>query len=496
MYLYARMFVAMVLGVYTSRLVLEALGECDYGIYNVVAGISVLLNFLNGTLVASTQRFLNMSLGQKSDEHTKNIFGASVRIHTVLSLVVLIAAESIGLWMVNNVLTIPSTRIVAANIIYQTSILVVISSILQSPFQAMILAQERMKFYSVISIIDIIAKFIFALYLQYAMFDNLIVYGVSMAFIGLIVLLLYNRICIRMFDECKGKFQITDKTIYGKMLGFSGWAMIGSIAGISLNQGINILLNVFSGPAVNAARALSMTLNNYVYSFVNNFTVAFSPQLIKLYASKEYNELSDLLVKSIKYSILLFSVFALPVLFETDFILGIWLKEVPAYTNIFCQLVILCSFISCAERPMATVCNAIGCVKQVNLTVGIIYLLSFLLSWLLLFTTGNVIYPFIVHIFTILLGVVIFLYYIHKYVKINKLSFFLSGICRPLIVLTIPLIILYVITQTMNDGWMRFIIVGFVSTFTICLCVLYIGLHADERQRLLTIINRKLCATK
>lgn len=496
MYLYARMLVAMALSVYTSRLILEALGETDFGIYNVVAGISVFLNFLNGTLVASCQRFLNMSLGEKSTEKTCNIYNASIRIHIALSIIVFIAAESIGLWIVNNLLTIPSSRMFAANIIYQTSILVVLSSIIQSPFQAMILAKEKMQLYAVISIIDIIFKFVFAVGLLYIIYDKLIVYGISMAFIGVIILLLNIKLCFGNFEECKFISKLQDKTIYKKMLGFSGWAMIGSISGMLLNQGINILLNIFSGPVVNAARALSMTLNNYVYSFVNNFTVAFSPQLIKLYASKEYDELSDLLTQSIKYSVFLFSFFALPVLFEANFILQIWLKDVPDYTSIFCRIVVLSSFISCAERPMATVCNAIGCVKNVNLSVGILYLFSFFVSWFLLYMTGNVIYPFIVHLLTITIGVSIFLFYIHKYVKINRRKFFSSILLKPISVLVIPLLLLIIVTNYMSENWIRFIVVGLISTISISSCIFCFGLNSNERSKLLITIKKKLCSKK
>ena len=495
-YLYLRMLVAMALGVYTSRLVLQALGETDFGIYNVVGGIVVFLNFLNGTLVASSQRFINMALGMRSLNYTKDVFHASRKIHWVLSFIIVLLAETIGLWIVNCILTIPDSRMFAANIIYQFSILTVFFSINQSPLQAMVIAQEKMQYYAIISVGDIVAKFVVAICLLYATFDTLILYGILLSVIGFINYFLYYKVCLCKFEECKGRHIIEDKSIYKSMLGFSGWATIGSLAGVFSNQGINILLNVFAGPVVNAARGLAMTLNNYVYSFVNNFTVAFSPQLIKLYASKEYDKLCNLLTNSVKYSIYLFAIFALPILFETEFVLNLWLKEVPMFTVVFCQIVVCGSFISCAERPMATVCNAIGCVKQVNLSVGLIYLFAFGLSWLALYYTGNVVYPFLIHIGAIFIGVFMFLHYIHIFIHISKIYFLKSIIIRPIMTFCIPIILLVLIHHSLPLGWLRLGITVSVSTISIMCCIYIIGLKRTERRKIINLIKSKICTAK
>ncbi len=495
-YLYLRMLVAMALGIYTSRLVLEALGETDFGIYNVVGGVVVFLNFLNGTLVAGTQRYINIALGSRSEDYYKDVIHASRKNHLILSLVVVVLAEVIGLWVVNHVLTIPDERMLAANVVYQSSILAIFFSINQSPLQAVVIAQEKMQYYAAISIFDMVAKFGCAIFLLYSTYDTLIVYGVVLAVIAWLDYTLYYNICRRKFIGCIGKHTVTDKSIYKSMLFFSGWTTIGSLAGVLLNQGINMLLNVFAGPVVNAARGLAVTLNGYVYSFVNNFTVAFSPQLIKLYASNEYEVLSELLTRSIKYSVYLYAVFALPVLFETEFVLNLWLKEVPDFTVVFCKIVVCGSFISCAERPMSTVCNAIGCVKQVNLSVGVIYLLAFGLSWLMLYLTRDVVCPFLIYVAVTFVGILMFLHYIHKHIGLSRRHFLLSIIGQPVVTLAIPVMLLMCIHQHMQNGWARFLVIGIVSTVSVIVFSYVIGLGNTERKKINHFIKLKLCCKK
>lgn len=495
-YLYARMLVSMLLGVYTSRLVLEALGATDFGIYNVVGGIVIFLNFLNATLVASTQRFLNISLGENVRDHIRDTYNASVKIHFALSVIIVIVAESVGVWVVNSLLNRPQSRMFAANMIFQFSVLSVFFSINMAPCQAIIIAKEKMKYYAMYSIFDVIAKFIFALALLSYSDDKLIFYGLSFSLIGIVDYLLYRITCKRQFEICRGSNKVKDKTIYKSMLSFSGWALIGSLAGVLSNQGTNMLLNVFSGPVVNAARGLAMTFNGYVYSFVTNFTIAFTPQLIQNYAAKRNEEMYSLLLNSIKYSIFLFSFFALPVLFETKFILGVWLKDVPTYTDIFCQIIICESFISCAERPMATVCNAIGCVKQVNLSVGVIYLVAFVLSWIVLSQTKNVIWPFVIHAIAIVIGVILFLYYIGVNVLVDKFRFFKVVVFRSLFTLIIPILLLVLVRKSMDDGWLRFFAIGAVSTSSILFSIYTIGINSNERKNFQLIIKQKLCLIK
>lgn len=489
------MFISMLLGIYTSRLVLQALGETDYGIYTVVGGVVLMLNFLNATLVASTNRFIIMSLGNKSENNSNfhNTFLTSTRIHLRLSIIIILIAESIGLWFINTALNIPSDRMFAANIIYQFSIATIFITINISPLQAVIIAYEKMNIFAIISIIDVILKFVTSFYLLYTSWNRLIIYATSILVINCILYILYYLICKKKFNVHSRKFKGNkDPLIFKSMIKFSGWTIIGSLAGSLSNQGINILLNIFSGPTVNAARGLAMTFNNYVYSFVNNFTMAANPQIIKTYSSKEYNIMCELIVKSIKFSIFLFSYLALPALYETQFILNLWLKDVPSYTQIFCQIIVLESFISCAERPLSTACNAIGCVKEVNLTIGLLYIGSFIISFLILLVTPNVIIPFIIHFITIGIGVISFLFFINKYIPFNYLYFIREIILKSIYTLIPTIITLTIIHNSINEGWIRIILTCISSTIFLTISIYKIGLNNQEKNSLIRIIKQKL----
>lgn len=489
-FLYLRMLFLIPLGVFTSRIVLEALGETDYGIFNVVGGVVVLLNFLNSTLVASTQRYINLALGEKSENYTHSVFSAAIKIHFFLSIVIIVLAELIGVYIVNTVLSIPKDRLLAANIIYQFSIATIVFTINTSPLQAMVISQEKMDSYAILSILEMVLKFTFVYLLLVTSKDKLIIYGGTICLISLLILIAYWMVCKTKFPVCRQKLCVTDKSIYKSMLGFSSWALIGSLAGSLSNQGINILLNAYFGPVVNAARGLAMTFNNYIFSFVNNFTVAVNPQLVKTYASKEYNTMYNLLLTSIKFSLFLYAFFAIPIIFECHFILDLWLKDIPKHTVIFCQIVLIESFVSCAERPMATVCNAIGCVKQINLSIGILYVISFFLAWILISKFPNVVIPFYVHLITIAIGVVAFLYYIGKYVKINKKQFTHKVILRTLYAFTPTIIILSIIQRNLQEGWLRFFIIGISSTILLISSMYWIGFNNDERLKFISFIKK------
>jgi len=482
----------MLLGIYTSRIVLKALGETDFGLHNVVGGVVLMLAFLNGTLVASTQRYLNMALGEKSSDYASNVFNAAVHIHFALTGVIFLLAETIGLWFLNSEMNIPDSRMFAANMVYQFSLVSFLFTINQSPLQAMIISHEHMGVYAIVSVFDITAKFLLALYVLISSYDRLIIYGLSLMLVSSLDYLIYRYYCYHSYEECKNVGKPKDQTIYKSLLGFSGWALIGSLAGSLLNQGVNILLNIFSGPVVNAARGLAMTVNNCVYLFVSNFTVAVNPQVIKTYASHEYESMYDLLLKSIKFSLFLYSFIALPLLFETNFVLNIWLEKVPSYTKIFCQIILVESFVLCAERPLATACNGIGCVKEVNLSVGVMYCLAFFLSWLLLYLQPIVVIPFIVHLVVVVIGVVIFLHYVRKYINIDLTLFLTRVILRFIYVLIIPVLLLVVIKFFWDEGWLRLLLTTFVSSISIAVMVYMVGIEKDERIKLKGIIYNRL----
>ena len=305
MFLYIRMFVIMAVGLYTSRVVLQALGASDFGVYNVVGGIVLLLCFLNQSMVASTQRYINIALGKDDEMYTSKIFKASIRIHLLLAIIIAIIAETGGLWFLNSQLNIPDDRMFAANIVYQVSIITVFVSINMAPYSAMIIAMEKMAIYAYVSVIDAVVKLLLVIYLLYSPFDRLIVYSVIMAFVGFLDFFISYLYCKRKISCCYAHVAKIESSLYKSMLSFSGWAIIGSLAFSLSNQGINMLLNIFFNPVVNAARGISMNVSNYVNQFVGNFTVAVNPQITKSYAANDYVGMFNLVSNSARYSIYL-----------------------------------------------------------------------------------------------------------------------------------------------------------------------------------------------
>lgn len=491
-FLYIRMGITMLLGFYTSRVVLQALGEVDFGIHNVVAGVVLMLAFFNATSVASVQRYLNMALGEKSLSYARDVFTAAVRIHLIISGFIFVLAETIGLWFLNSKLNIPADRMFAANMVYQFSVISFMFTINQSPLQAVVISKEHMNVYALISVVDVVLKFLLAFYLLVAKFDRLLLYGLLLALVSMIDYLFYWFYCFKKYEECQKGSNSINREVFRSLLGFSGWALIGSLAFSLFNQGVNILLNIYAGPAVNAARGLSMTVNTGIYAFVYNFSIAFDPQLIKTYASKEYDSLSDLLFKSVKFSWVLYSIIALPILFEMDFVLGVWLKDVPLYTAIFCQIILADSFLLCAERPLVVVCNGIGCVKQANLTIGITYCVTFVIAWQLLKYTGIVISPLLVHLVIAFFAVSFYIFLIWRYIRINALGFFKVVVVRYFASMIIPLAMLFLIRHYMEDGWLRLFVTIITSTLTIITMVYFVGLDNHERTTIKVLIQNKL----
>lgn len=490
MFLYIRMFVIMAVGLYTSRVVLQALGASDFGVYNVVGGIVLLLCFLNQSMVASTQRYINIALGKDDEMYTSKIFKASIRIHLLLAIIIAIIAETGGLWFLNSQLNIPVDRMFAANIVYQVSIITVFISVNMAPYSAMIIAMEKMSIYAYVSVLDALVKLSLVIYLLYSPFDRLIVYSAIMAFVGFIDFFISYLYCKRKIACCSENVGKIESCLYKSMLKFSGWAVIGSLAFSLSNQGINMLLNIFFNPVVNAARGISMNVSNYVNQFVGNFTVAVNPQITKSYAANDYVGMFNLVSNSARYSIYLLSFVALPIIFEANFVLTIWLKDFPENTILFCDFILAESFLFCADRPLATTCNAIGCVKQINLSAGIIYIVGFVLSWFILKIYPFVLVPLIIHAITVIIVDIIFLYFIKKYLNIN-LSIFVKSLGRALLVLVLPICMLITVNLYLIEGWLRFFITLSVSTMAILLSVLLFGITLNEKKQLkTTILNR------
>lgn len=340
-FLYIRTFVSMIVALYTSRKILEVLGVEDFGIFNVVGGIISLMAFINGSMSVATQRYLTYELGKGTEGQFNKVFNIAVYTHTIIAVFVLIAAETMGVWFVNTLLNIPSSRMNAANWVFQASILTSILGILQTPYNAAIISHEHMHVYAYVGLGETIAKLFIVLGLFYYPFDRLAIWGFALFSIQLCSSLIYRQYCIRKFNNCSLKRNSWDSRLAKSMLGFTGWNMFGTVAWTLKDQGASVLLNIFGGPTINAARGVSVQVSNAVQNLTQGFQSAVNPQLIKNYAAENRDATCRLLCKSSKISYFLFYFIALPVILEIDFILELWLVEVPPMSSLFTRIVII-----------------------------------------------------------------------------------------------------------------------------------------------------------
>ena len=383
MFLYVRMLLIMGVTLYTSRVVLQVLGVEDFGIYNVVGGIVVLFTFVNNAMVTSTQRFLNYELGRKDLGATARVFSASVTIHWCIALFTLILAETAGLWFLLNYIQYPQERELAVIITYQFAILSTCINMIRAPYNAAIIAYEKMSFYAYISIIEAILRLLIVFLLLLANFDRLIFYSFLMFAVIGIVTLGYYAYCKSHFSTCRYSYH-WDKDLYKRLMGFSGWSMFGGVANIGASQGLNILLNMFFGVTINAAMGIANQVHTAVYSFVGNFQTAFNPQIIKSYAAGDRTYFIDLIIRTSKYSYFLLYLISLPIYLCCEEILSLWLELVPEHTVSFCRWMIIFSLLDAIQGPLWVSVQATGKIRDYQILMSLMILANLPLSYLFL----------------------------------------------------------------------------------------------------------------
>lgn len=383
--LYVRMLFGMLISLYTSRVVLLALGVEDYGIYNVVGGVVAMFSLLSGSLSAAVSRFLTFELGRKDLERLKKVFSSALCVHALLALVVFILSETIGLWFLNYKMNIPAERMIAANWVFQFSLFSFLLGLFSVPYNASIISHERMGIFAFVGIGDTILQLCIVLLIAYGGInaDKLILYSGLLVLKGLLFQLFYFYYCRKSFEECRFRL-VLDKPLLKDMTGFAGWNFIGASSAILRDQGGNILLNLFYGPALNAARGIANQVNSAIGAFVGNFMVALNPQITKSYAAAEYDYTFSLIFKGARFSFYLLLWLALPVLLNTQYILSIWLNVVPEHAVFFVQLVLIFSMCEAISNPLITVMLATGKIRNYQIIVGGLQMMNFPLSYLFL----------------------------------------------------------------------------------------------------------------
>lgn len=382
------MFLVLGITLYMSRIVLAQLGVSDYGIYSLVGGIVALFGFLNSSMSSATQRYLAYDLGKKDEKKLQKTFSVTLTIHIAIAIVILFFAETIGLWYVNNRIVLPPDRLFAANVVYQFSVLTALIGIIQVPYDSLIIAYEKMNIYAYVSIVEVSLKLGLVFLLVLYGGDKLIAYSVMIFLVSLIVRIAYQIYCRKNYKASKYSFEY-DKIYFKELISYSGWNIFGGLASVSRGQGINIVLNLFFGTLVNAAYGLTLQVQSAVNQFATNFQRAVNPQIIKSYSEGNIERMHNLIIQSSKFSFLLMLLIIAPILFNTEFILNLWLKNPPEYTRIFVQLSLIGVLIDCISGPLIVAVQATGKIKSYQILIGSLIILTLPLAAVLLYFGGK-----------------------------------------------------------------------------------------------------------
>lgn len=486
--LYIRMLFLMVVNLYTSRVILQALGVEDYGVYNAIAGFIAMFSMVSSAIAGAISRFITFVLGQGDKDKLKKVFSTAIIIQLTLAAIVVVLVEVVGVWFLNTHMTIPDRREVAANWVLQFALVTFVLNLWSTPYNAALIAHEKMAAFAYIGIFEGVANLIIAFMVMYSPFDRLIVYGAFICLIALITRMIYNGYCKKHFDECIFKWTF-DYNLFKEMFSFAGWNFIGSISGLLRDQGINILFNVFCGPIINAARGLAIQVQTAVFKFSSNFYVAVQPQITKSYASDNVDESHDLVLRSSRFAFLLLTALIVPLITETDFILQLWLKEVPAHTTAFVQIILLCTLIDSLSTPLIYLMLATGNIKRYQIVVGLFNFINFPVAWIILYCGGSPELAQLSIIFFSLGALILRISMLRPLTHFPVRDFMVSTVSRCLFIVTICFIVSLTISQKMDNGLSRFILNFSVTELTLGILLLTIGLNTGEKKFIFEKVN-------
>ena len=478
--LYVRMLFTMGISLFTSRVILQTLGVEDYGISSVVGGVISMFTFINAAMVSSTQRYLNFELVRGDANQLRSVFSTSLQIHALIALAIIVLSETVGLWFLNEKLVIPEARMTAAMWVYQCSILSCAVSIMSTPYNAVIVAHEKMSAFAYISILDVSLKLLVVYLLVVLPFDKLIILAILNLLVQLFIRYIYTLYCHRHFPESYFQFWF-NKTLFKEMFGFAGWSFWGNLAAILYTQGLNMMLNIFFGPIVNAARGIAVQVQSAVQQFVGGFQTALNPQITKNYASNNLPQMHSLMFRSARFSFLLLFFLSLPVLMETNFILTLWLKTVPDDAVIFTQIMICISLIYTTANPCIIANQATGKVKIYQMVVGGILLMILPISYVVLKLGAPAYSVFIVHFCIESLAQFSRMYMLRKLIHL-PLWQYMKNIYIPIVsTVAIAIILPLVVRMQVAEGWLRFLAVGFTCVLSVGASSYFIGFTKQER---------------
>lgn len=489
--LYFRMLLIMAVSLYTSRIVLAILGVEDYGIYNVVGGIIVALSFLNGAMAGATQRFLNVELGRQDHERLSKVFSTSIAIHFFVAGAIVLLAETIGTWFLNTYMNISESRMAAANWVFQFSVVAFVFNVISVPYNACIIAHEKMAAFAYISVLEVVLKLVIVYFLTLTSFDRLVFYAFLIMCVSIVIRVVYNVYCKRHFEECKRIGRI-DKPLMKSMLSFSGWTIFGNLGFIFHTQGIAILINMFFGSVVNAAQGIANQVNGVVKNFVQNFLTALNPQVVKSYAAGELDSMHRLILRGCRAAFFLVAFFVIPLTLEAPTILSIWLKEVPEYTVIFVRLVLFLTLFDCFSGLLATAKGATGNIKVYQIVLTTIGFFHLPLSWLFFHLDYEPYYAMYVYLVIIIILQAVRIWFVCNSINLSLLRFYRDVVLRCGLAGIIAAVLPVCLHVQLEQGIWTTITIGMTSIITVSLTAFYLGLDKEERMNFIRILSKRI----
>ncbi len=489
--LYIRMLLIMAVSLYTSRVILSTLGVEDFGIYGVVAGVIWMFSFVTNSMSNATQRFITYELGSGNFDSLQEVFCISVQVYALLAFLILFLGETIGLWFVSNYLTIPADRFEAAMWVYHASVLTCCFTIITIPFNATIIAHERMSAFAYISIFEVFAKLGIVYVLSLFSIDKLKLYSTLILCVQLTICLIYQIYARRKFTETKFKF-CRNRVVLNNMLGFAGWTLVGNLAVIGYTQGLNMLLNIFFGPIVNAARAIAVQVEGVVNGFVSNFQTALNPQITKSYASKDMEHMHSLVFGSCRYSFFLLFFIGVPIFIEAPLILNLWLKQVPDYTVSFLRITLIGTLIGTQSNPIMTAVSATGVIRKYQIYVGCALLLVLPLSYIVLQFKQIPELVLLVFLSCLILAQIIRMLLVRKIASIS-LRTYLKTVLLPIFkVMLVSLIPPTILSSVLDSSIPSSLVIVLSFVTTSLFAVYYWGIGEQERVFIINKIKRIL----
>lgn len=488
--LYIRLILTIIVGLYSSRVILDALGINDFGLYNLVGGFVMMFSAVQAGLISASQRFINVSLGRGNIAELKHVFSTILGIYIFLTIFAVILVESVGLYFLENHLTIPSSRLYAAKWTFQFSVISLICTLIGALANAEIVAHERMQIFACVSIFDSIAKLIIAVSIYFSPFDKLIFYSSLMALESFTIQVINWSFCIIRFKECRVEWSL-DWSLIKEIYSFSLWSMLGGLAFLGFTQGVNVILGMFFAPAIIAARGIAMQVQGVIKNFADNFQTAVYPQIIKSYSKGDFEYFKNLLLFSTKYSYILLLLISLPFMLETDTILDLWLVDVPNDSSIFLRLVLLSVLCNTMTIPYEKAIHASGKVKNYSLTTSLTFLCIVPVSYIVLKMGMKPYSVFVVQLIITILAVSIRMYIAKIIVNISLRDFIYFCVIPILKVSTLSLVVPYIIIILLPNDLFRFLLVSCASILSVVICTYYFGMSINEKETIKKVILTK-----